>query len=106
MNWRFEYQQALGPLQLRYGTDGNYRSSSSSTISANSVRAPGFAMWDLYLGATFKDVSARLYLDNVSNTLGITARENPADVGPDAPYFVSTPRTVGLSLTYTFGAPR
>jgi iron complex outermembrane recepter protein len=107
LNWRFEYRQELEPdWQLRYGVDGNYRTESSSTISAVSARVPGFSMWDAYLEATKGNVSARLYVDNVANTLGVTARANPAEQGPDAPFYISTPRTVGLSLTYFFSAPR
>jgi outer membrane receptor protein involved in Fe transport len=107
LNWRFEYQQRLSDtIQMRYGVDGNYRTSSSSTISANSAKVSGFDMWDLYIGASYKDWTARLYVNNLNNTLGITARENPADVGPDAPYFISTPRTIGLTLTYNFSQPR
>jgi outer membrane receptor protein involved in Fe transport len=108
VNWRFEYQQRLGTgWRLSYGVDGNYRTDSASTISANSARTPGFQMWDVYVSATFKDLTARLYLNNLNNTLGITARDNPADSGvAAAQYYISTPRTVGLSLTYTFGKPR
>lgn len=107
LNWRFEYRQGVGKdWQARYGVDGNWRTGSSSTISANSARVPGFSMWDLYLEATNGDESVRLYVDNVSNTLGITARANPAEQGPDSPYYISTPRTIGLSLTYSFSAPR
>jgi outer membrane receptor protein involved in Fe transport len=107
LNWRFEYQQRVGSdLELRYGVDGNYRSGSPSTISAVSAQVPGFAMWDLYVGASYKAWTARIFCNNVNNTLGITAREDPADVGPAAPYFVSTPRTVGVSFSYTFGKPR
>ncbi len=63
-------------------------------------------MWDLYLEGTNGSLSARLFVDNIANTLGITARSNPAEQGPNAPYYISMPRTVGLSLTYSFDAPR
>jgi iron complex outermembrane recepter protein len=107
LNWRFEYRQDFAKeLQLRYGVNGNYRTSSSSTISANSSRVPGFSMWDLYLQAVKGNLSARVYANNVANTLGITARANPAEQGPDSPYYISTPRTVGISLTYSFSTPR
>ena len=107
LNWRFEYQQSVGnDLQMRYGVDGNYRTGSSSTISANSSVIPGFAMWNIYAAATYKALTARLFVNNLNNTLGITARGNVADTGVDSPFFVSTPRTIGLSLTYTFGALR
>jgi outer membrane receptor protein involved in Fe transport len=108
VNWRFEYQQTVfNDWALRYGVDGNYRSSSSSTISANSATVRGFQMWDLYAAATYKNVTARLYVNNLNNTLGITSRFDPASYGgPNAPEFVSTPRTVGLTLTYTFSTPR
>ena len=106
LNWRFEYQQRLADVQLRYGVDGDYRSDSPSTISANSDRAPGFQMWDLYLAGSYKQWTARLYLDNLNNTLGVTAVVNSLDNGPDSPFFISTPRTVGFTLSYAFSAPR
>ena len=76
------------------------------TISANSDRAPGFQMWDLYLAGSYKQWTARLYLDNLNNTLGVTAVVNSLDNGPDSPFFISTPRTVGFTLSYAFSAPR
>jgi iron complex outermembrane recepter protein len=107
LNWRFEYRQDIDEKwQLHYGVDGNARTGSSSTISSNSSRVPGFSMWDLYLIATNGNLSARLFVDNVANTLGFTARANPAEQGPNAPWYISTPRTVGLSLSYSFSAPR
>jgi len=107
LNWRLEYQQtAFDDWALRYGVDGNYRSSSSSTISATSAKVPGFQMWDIYTSASYKNWTARFYVNNLNNTLGLTSRFNPNDIGPDAPYFVSTPRTVGLTITYKFAAAR
>ena len=107
LNWRFEYRQELGKeLRVHYGVDGNYRTGSSSTISASSARVPGFQMWDLYLEVLQGNMSARIFVDNIANTLGITARSNPAEQGPNAPFYISQPRTAGLSLTYSFSAAK
>jgi outer membrane receptor protein involved in Fe transport len=107
LNWRLEYQQPVGgEIRTRYGVDGNFRTGSSSTISANSSVIPGFVMWNIYASADYKNITARIFVNNLTNTLGITARGNVADVGPATPFYVSTPRTIGISLTYKFEAPR
>ena len=63
-------------------------------------------MWNIYASVDYKNITARIYVNNLNNTLGITARGNVADVGPATPFYVSTPRTIGVSLTYKFDALR
>jgi len=43
-----------------------------------------------------------LYCDNVANALGITSYQDPALFGNRNQAIISTPRTVGLSVAYSF----
>ena len=46
--------------------------------------------------------TATLFVNNLTNTLGITSYSDPAIFGNRAQAIVSTPRTFGVTVAYSF----
>jgi outer membrane receptor protein involved in Fe transport len=72
------------------------------TLSETSPIVPGFTMLNTRLSYTRSHWVASLYCNNVTNTLGITSYQDPAQFGNRAQAIISEPRTVGLSVAYSY----
>ena len=97
----------LGNFQLAggswsYSVDAHYQSAVLPALSASAPTVPGFTMVDTRLNYQRAHWSAALYCNNVTNNLGITAYQDPALFGNRAQAIVSQPRTIGLTLGYSF----
>jgi outer membrane receptor protein involved in Fe transport len=88
--------------ELLYGIDGHYRSKILSSISETAPVVPGYTMLDTRLTYTKSHVLATVYVDNVTNTLGINAITDPLFWGNRTSAVISRPRTFGLTLGYSF----
>lgn len=100
---RGEY--ALDPAasaDIRLGVSADYRSSQPVTISATSPNLKGYGFVNAYAIFNSGPWSARLYVNNIFDTLGITSSQDPAAVGFGYFQSVSRPRTIGLSLARKF----
>ncbi len=99
----FEYQHAaFAHGQWRYALDAHYQSAVVPALSATAITVPGFTMLDTRLSYEQSHWSATLYVNNVTDTLGITSYQDPALFGNRYQAIVSQPRTVGLTLGYSF----
>ena len=63
---------------------------------------PGYTMLDGRISFTRSHWLATVYVDNITNTLGINAITDPTFWGNRTQAVVSRPRTVGLTLGYSF----
>ena len=100
---RVEY--ALDPaaaFDVRLGVSAGYRSSQPVTISATSPNLKGYGFVNAYAIVNNGPWSARLYVNNMFNALGITSSQDPAAVGFGYFQSVSRPRTAGLALARKF----
>ena len=88
--------------ELRYAINGHYQSSVIPALSATVPTVAGFTMLDTRLSFTRSHWVGTLYLDNLTNNLGVTSYQDPAIYGNRAQAVVSRPRTVGLTLAYSF----
>ncbi len=96
--------------KMRWEVNGSYR---SSTLSQLLNSAPGtpppfeiqeFQIWNGSLSLLDgKGLTASLYAQNIFNQLGVTGGQDAGQVGLRAAhYFITRPRTVGLTLGYKF----
>jgi iron complex outermembrane receptor protein len=85
-----------------YSVNAHYQSSVLPALSATAPTVPGFVMIDTRLSYERSHWSGALYCNNVTNNLGITAYQDPALFGNRAQAIVSPPRTIGLTLGYSF----
>jgi iron complex outermembrane receptor protein len=88
--------------QLRYALDAHYQSSLLSSISATAPTVPAYTMVDGLVTFTRTNWLATVYVDNITNTLGINAITDPTFWGNRYQDVVSRPRTFGLRLGYSF----
>jgi len=96
------YQTALGSGLLRYTVSVHYQSALLPALSSDIPTVAGFTMLDTRLSYMWSHWMATLYVDNVTNELGITSYSEPAIYGNRAQAIVSQPRTVGLTFNYSF----
>jgi len=88
--------------ELLYGLDARYRSRILSSISETALVVPPLHMVDTHLTFTKSHVLATLYVNNLTNTLGINAITDPLFWGNRTSAVISQPRTFGLTLGYSF----
>jgi iron complex outermembrane receptor protein len=87
---------------LLYAINGHYQSSMSSALTTTALTVGGYTMLDTRLTYNRSHWLATLYVHNLTNTLGINAYADPAIYGNRAEAVISQPRTVGLTLGYSF----
>jgi iron complex outermembrane recepter protein len=88
--------------ELRYSLDSHYQSRLLSSISATAPVVPGYTMLDGRISFNRSHWLASVYVDNITDTLGINAITDPTFWGNRTQAVVSRPRTVGLTLGYAF----
>ena len=87
---------------LLYAINGHYQSSMSSALTTTALTVAGYTMLDTRLTYNRANWLATLYVHNLTNTLGINAYADPAIYGNRAEAVISQPRTVGVTLGYSF----
>jgi len=98
-----EYQHAqFAGGELRYALNAHYQSSLVPALSATVPTVPGYTMLDGRISYAISHWLATVYVDNITNNLGITSYSDPALYGNRYQAVVSTPRTVGITFGYSF----
>lgn len=85
-----------------YVVNAHYQSAVVPALSATIPTVAGFTIIETRLSYQRSHWLATLYCHNLANTLGITAYQDPALFGNRAQAIVSQPRTIGLTLGYSF----
>jgi iron complex outermembrane receptor protein len=99
----FEYGHvALAGGELRYSISAHYQSSLIPALSATIPTVGGYTMLDTRLNYTLSHWMVTAYVNNLTNRLGINSYSDPFNYGTNYQAVVSTPRTVGLTLGYSF----
>jgi outer membrane receptor protein involved in Fe transport len=91
----------LSAGELQFGVNGHYQSAVLPALSATVPNVGGYVMLDTRLAYSRNQWLTTLYLNNVTNNLGITSYQDPAIFGNRAQAIVSQPRTVGLTVSYS-----
>ncbi len=85
-----------------YAIDAHYQGRVLPALSATVPTVPGYAMFDTRLSYQRTHWLTTLYCDNLTNNLGITSYQDPALFGNRAQAIISQPRTVGVTMAYSF----
>lgn len=88
--------------QLRYAIDGHYQSRVIPALSAVVPTVASYAMLDTRLAWARSHFTGTIYVNNLTNNLGISSYSDPSIYGNRFQAVVSTPRTVGFTLGYSF----
>jgi outer membrane receptor protein involved in Fe transport len=114
VNLSIDHTQPLGKLYWTNRVGATYQSSTENSISTSPLfahRWPGFSLWNLSSTLADETWSATLFVKNVFNNAGQTGGLLEAYMGtsPSQNYFgngskvfISQPRTIGVSATYSF----
>jgi outer membrane receptor protein involved in Fe transport len=97
----YSHTQVAG-FQMSYAIDGHYQSAIVSQTSETAVTAGGYTLWNARASATRGGWRTSLYVDNLTNVLGINSYTDPASYGNRYFGLVSRPRTIGMSVEYSY----
>jgi outer membrane receptor protein involved in Fe transport len=95
---------ALAGGELDYQIDAHYRSALIPALSATIPTVSGYTMLDTRLTFTQSHWRGSVFIDNLTNQLGIDSYSDPFNYGTHYQAIVSRPRTYGVSLSYAFKA--
>jgi iron complex outermembrane recepter protein len=87
--------------ELRFAVDGHYQSSLIANISSTVPPVHGYSMFDARTSFTRSHWIYTLYLDNLTNQIGINSYTDPGVYGSRYAAIVSRPRTVGITIGYS-----
>ena len=90
----------VGNGELRFAADAHYQSSQLPALSATVPTVPGYTIVGARASFTQAQWQSTLYVDNLTNELGITSYTDPVQWGKYYQALVSTPRTIGLTIEY------
>lgn len=89
--------------EMRYAVNAHYQSSVIPALSATIPTVAGYTMVDARAAYTVTHWMASLYVDNLTNRIGVQSYSDPANYGPNTyEAIVSRPRTYGFTVGYSF----
>jgi outer membrane receptor protein involved in Fe transport len=92
----------LGEGELRFAINAHYQSALTPALSATIPTVAGYTMVGARLGFTQSHWQSTLYVDNLSNQLGVNSYTDPIQWGKYYQALVSRPRTIGFTIGYSF----
>jgi iron complex outermembrane recepter protein len=88
--------------EVEFAANAHYQSRVVPALSATVPTVPGYTTVDARVTFSLPHWFARVYMNNVTNNLGISAYTDPAIFGNRYQAVVSQPRTYGLTVGYSF----
>jgi outer membrane receptor protein involved in Fe transport len=92
----------LADGELEFAANADYRSVVIPALSATVPKVPGYTLVDSRVTYIHTHWLATLYVNNVTNNLGINSYTDLAIFGNRYQAVVSQPRTVGITVGYSF----
>lgn len=87
--------------EMRYALNAHYQSVVIPAFSATVPAVAGFTMLDARASFSLARWVTTLYVDNLTNQLGISSYTDPASYGYRYSAIVSRPRTIGVTVAYS-----
>jgi len=99
----FEYGHVeIAGGNLRYAINAHYQSRVLPALSATVPTVAGYTLVDTRLSYSRSHFMGTLYVNNLTNNLGISSYGDPGIFGNRDQAIVAQPRTVGFTLGYSF----
>jgi iron complex outermembrane receptor protein len=86
---------------LRFAVNAHYQSAQIPALSATIPTVAGYTMVGARTSYTRSHWTTTLYVDNLTNQLGINSYTDPVQWGKYYQALVSRPRTIGLTIAYS-----
>jgi iron complex outermembrane recepter protein len=87
---------------LRYAINAHYQSRVLPALSATVPTVAGYTLVDTRMSYSHGHFMGTLYVNNLTNNLGISSYADPGIFGNRDQAIVTQPRTVGFTLGYSF----
>ena len=89
--------------EMRFAVNAHYQSVVIPALSATIPTVPGYTMVDARASYTLSHWMGAVYVDNLTNQIGVSSFSDPANYGPNNyQAIVSRPRTIGFTVGYSF----
>ena len=88
--------------EWRAAANAHYQSAVIPALSATVPTVAGYTLVDTRLSYSISHLTATLFVNNVTNNLGISSYNDPSIYGNRIQAVISQPRTFGLTLGYSF----
>jgi iron complex outermembrane receptor protein len=88
--------------ELRFAIDGHYQSSVLPSISETVPYTSGYTILNARTSFTVSHWRTTVYVNNITDSLGISSYNDPGTYGARYSAIVSQPRTVGITIGYSF----
>ncbi len=103
-SWAFDYRYPMSDaMDLDFHVNGSYRGKTTADYLAQRSTFPikAFTKWDASVSLISEGWAATLFVENLTNVLGSTARRPEAQVmAPFVQVFHARPRTVGVRVDF------
>jgi len=92
----------IGAGELRLAANAHYQSALLPALSATIPTVPGYPLVGARASYALSHWTSTLYVDNLTNRIGVNSYTDPSQWGKYYQALVSTPRTIGLTIAYSF----
>ena len=93
----------VGEGELRVAANAHYQSSQLPALSATIPVVPGYTTVGARAAYSLPHWTTTLYVDNLTNQIGVNSYTDPIQWGKYYQALVSRPRTFGLTVSYSLG---
>ena len=91
----------VGDGELRFAVNAHYQSSLIPALSATIPTVGGYTIVGARASYTLSHWNSTLYVDNLTNQVGINSYTDPSQWGKYYQALVSRPRTIGITIGYS-----
>jgi iron complex outermembrane receptor protein len=88
--------------EMRYAVNAHYQSVVIPALSATIPAVAGYTMVDARATYALSHWMGTVYVDNLTNRVGINSYSDPTNYGSNYQAIVSRPRTIGFTVGYSF----
>ena len=92
----------IGAGELKLAANAHYQSALIPALSATIPTVPGYPLLGARASYALSHWTSTLYVDNLTDRIGVNSYTDPSQWGKYYQALVSTPRTVGLTVAYSF----
>ena len=92
----------VGDGELRFAANAHYQSAVIPALSATIPTAAGYTTVGTRMTYAQSQWRSTIYVDNLTNQIGVNSYTDPIQWGKNYQALVSTPRTVGVTIGYSF----